>query len=136
MTLAADRDTPRKDGVVFEFPMKDNVKIFAGALVVIESSGYAAPGSTAATHVAAFVAQDFADNTGPGHAAGAVKVKVRRGCFRFKNSASGDAITLADVSKVCYVVDDEQVAKTHNSNARSVAGIVRDVDASGVWVEF
>jgi hypothetical protein len=34
------------------------------------------------------------------------------------------------------VVDDQTVAKTNGSSSRSVAGIIRDVDADGVWVEF
>jgi hypothetical protein len=34
------------------------------------------------------------------------------------------------------VVDDQTVAKTNGSSTRSVAGIVRQVDSDGVWVEI
>ncbi len=61
---------------------------------------------------------------------------MRRGCFRFANSAAADLIALADIGADCYVVDDQTVAKTSASNTRSIAGKVRDVDAAGVWVEI
>jgi hypothetical protein len=38
------------------------------------------------------------------------------------------------VGKPCYIADDHTVAKT--ASGKSAAGIVRDVDADGVWVEF
>ena len=63
-------------------------------------------------------------------------IKVRRGVFRFGNSASTDAIGRTEIGKPCYVVDDQTVAETNNSGARPVAGTVFGVDAQGVWVEF
>ena len=63
-------------------------------------------------------------------------MKVRRGCFRFANSASADAIALADVGADCYIVDDQTVALTNGSSTRSVAGKIHDVDSSGVWVDM
>ena len=52
------------------------------------------------------------------------------------NSAAGDAITRAEIGDVCYIVDDETVAKTNGTSTRSAAGTIRDVDAQGVWVEI
>lgn len=60
---------------------------------------------------------------------------VRRGVFRWKDSRSSDAITTADWGKIVYIVDDETVAKTDGSAARSAAGVCRGVDLAGVWVE-
>jgi hypothetical protein len=65
-----------------------------------------------------------------------VKVRIRRGVLSFANSAAGDLITRADIGKSAYVVDDQTVAKTSGSATRSIAGIIRDVDAQGVWVQF
>ena len=55
----------------------------------------------------------------------------------FANSASADLIAQAQVGSVCYIVDDQTVAKTSNSSARSQAGTVFAVDAKkGVLVKL
>ena len=56
--------------------------------------------------------------------------------FHFANSAAADAIAIGDIGAVCFAVDDQTVAKTNGSSTRSPAGIVEDVDATGVWVRF
>ena len=130
--LGADRNTPQRSAQDLEFPVAASTNIYAGALVCINASSLAVPGSVATTLKAAGVAQARANNTGG--AASAITVKVRRGCFRFANSTAGDAIALADIGADCFIVDDQTVAKTNGGSTRSVAGKVRDVDASGVWV--
>ncbi len=132
--LTADRNTKERDAKTFSFPVKTNTVIYAGSIVVIDATGYAAPGSVATTHKCVGRAAEKVNNN-PG-ADGALQVKVERGCFRFLNSAAGDAIALADVGADCYIVDDQTVAKTNGAATRSVAGKIRDVDANGVWVEI
>ncbi|MCC7546187.1 MAG: hypothetical protein IT532_00305 [Burkholderiales bacterium] len=132
--LSADRGTPKRDAAQFSFPQATNTVIYAGALVMLNASGYATPGATATGQKCVGVAEARSNNN-PG-ANGAQSVRVRRGCFRFANSASGDAIALADVGADCYIVDDQTVAKTNGSSTRSICGKVRDVDADGVWVEI
>lgn len=132
--LAADRMTPRRPGHQFSFPVEAASKIFAGSIVCINAAGNATKGATSTTLKTVGVAQEQADNTSG--AAGAIQVPVERGTWRFSNSTAGDLITLANVGATCYVVDDQTVALTNGSGTRSAAGTVRDVDASGVWVEF
>lgn len=133
--LTADRSTPQRASEDFEYPVDAGKKIFAGAIVVIDTAdNLAKPGVTATTGRCVGIAQALADNTNG--ADGAVSVKVRRGCFRLKNSTAGDLIDLGDVGLDCYIVDDQTVAKTNGGSTRSVAGTIRDVDATGVWVEF
>lgn len=138
MALAADRDTKRRDGVQYDFPVVASMKIFAGALVaMIKSStgvGYVTKGAAATNLTALGIAEEYVDNSAG--ADGALRVKVRRGVFRFKNSTSSDAIALKDIGASCYIVDDEQVALTNGSSTRSIAGVIRDVDSAGVWVEI
>lgn len=134
MALTADRATPRRDAVQFEFPVAASTKIYAGALVCLNSSGLATKGAASTTLKAVGIAEALADNSAG--SASAINVKVRRGCFRFANSASTDLIALTEVGSDCYIVDDQTVAKTNGSSSRSVAGKVRDVDADGVWVEI
>ncbi|HGM8331430.1 TPA: hypothetical protein ACKQLR_006537 [Pseudomonas aeruginosa] len=64
------------------------------------------------------------------------RIETRRGVFQLANSASADQITRADIGKECFIVDDQTVAKTSATDTRSVAGVVRDVDDGGVWVEI
>jgi hypothetical protein len=132
--LAADRNTPFRDSLEFGFPVAASTKLWGGCIACINSSGYLTKGAVSTTLKTVGVVRGTVDNSAGAN--GALTAKVRRGCFRFGNSASGDLIALADVGASCYVVDDQTVAKTNGSSSRSVAGIIRDVDADGVWVEF
>ncbi len=131
MALAADRNTPRRTGERFDYPVKANVHIYAGALVCLDANGLAVPGAVATTLKAVGRAHE---NVVGGAADGAVNVGVHPGIFRWNNSAAGDAIAQADVGNNCYVADDQTVAKTNGTNTRSVAGKIVDLDAQGVWV--
>lgn len=54
----------------------------------------------------------------------------------YLNSTAGDLIAVAQIGSDCYLVDDNTVAKTSNSGARSVAGRVWRIDTiKGVLVE-
>lgn len=129
--LTTYRNTPEKRGEVFDLPVKAATTVHQGSLVVVDA-GYAAPGRTATGLVAAGRAEQGATAV----AAGDAVVPVRRGIFRFDNSAAGDLIAQADVGQDCYIVDDQTVAKTHATNTRSRAGKVVAVDAAGVWVQI
>ena len=134
MALTADRNTKRRDGVLYSDPVAAATRLFAGSIVCLDASGNAVPGATATTLTARGVAQEQVDNRDG--AAGDRRVESRRGVFPFANSASADEITRADIGNSAYIVDDETVAKTNGTSTRSVAGVIRDVDDSGVWVEI
>lgn len=134
MALTASRDTKRREGNLLSLAAATATTVFAGGLACINAGGYCTKGATATTLKAVGVFEEDAANAGSN---GATNFKVRcDGWFLFKNSASGDLITTAEIGSDCYIVDDEQVAKTNGTNTRSVAGKVRDVDAAGVWIEF
>lgn len=134
MALSADRNTPYREGKTEGHPVKAATTIYGGGLTCLDASGWAVPGSVATTLTAIGRAEALADNAAGAN--GDIHVTVRRGVFLFKNSAAGDAITRAEIGDVCYIVDDETVAKTNGSSTRSAAGTIRDVDAQGVWVEI
>ncbi|MAZ84129.1 MAG: hypothetical protein CME90_11055 [Hoeflea sp.] len=131
--LAADRNTPRRQGDLLNGLLAASVAVFGGAIVMRNDAGYLTKGATATGLVGVGVAQER--KTG-GASAGDETLNYRKGIFRFANSASTDEITIAEIGKLCFVVDDQTVAKTDGSAARSPAGFVADVDAIGVWVEF
>jgi hypothetical protein len=121
-----------KDGELIFVPVAAAVEIFAGGLVAASATGYATPGAVATTLTALGRAEEFVDNSAG--AAGAKSVLVRRKrAFKFKNHAA-DLVVQADLGKVCYIVDDETVAKTNGTTTRSAAGTVLGVESDGVWV--
>lgn len=133
MALTADRNTPLKDGELIAVPVAANAKIFAGALVVANSTGFAAPGSVATTLTYLGRAEEYVDNTGGANGDKTVNIR-RRKAFKFKNHGA-DLIVQADLGKVCYIVDDETVAKTNGGATRSAAGTVVGIEADGVWIQ-
>lgn len=130
--LTADRATPRyTDKVMHDYPMKAATKGYAGALAVLDG-GWLAPGRTATTLIAVGVFDKYADNSAGAN--GDINGRIKSGIYRFNNSASTDLIAMTEVGVNCYIVDDNTVAKTNGSATRSVAGMVVNVDAQGVWV--
>ena len=134
MALTKDRNTVRRDGVQYSDPVAAATRIFAGSLMCLNAAGYAVPGSTATTLKARGVAQEQVDNSAG--AAGDLHIESRRGVFPFANSAAADEVTRADIGSNAYIVDDQTVAKTNGTATRSVAGVIRDVDSAGVWIEI
>lgn len=131
--LAADRNTPHKDGELIPVPAAAAKRIFAGALVVATATGFAAPGSTATTLTYLGRAEESVDNSAGADGDKTVLVR-RKKAFQFANLAA-DPVTQASLGKVAYIVDDQTVAATNGGNTRSAAGKVVGVDAAGVWIE-
>lgn len=132
--LTAERATTERSGELYSRGVATNVKIYGGAIVMLNASGYATPGATATGQIADGVATATVDNTG---GADALKsVTVSKGIFKFANSAAADLITIAEVGDSCYIVDDQTVAKTDGTGTRSVAGKIMAVESDGVFVNF
>jgi len=133
MSLTQDRNTPFKDGESLPVPVAAATKIFAGALVVANATGFAAPGSVATTLTYLGRAEDTVDNSA-GAAGDKVVVVRRKNAFKWKNHGA-DPLTQADLGKTVYIVDDETVAKTSGTSTRSAGGKLVQFEADGVWVE-
>lgn len=114
------------------YPIAANVRIFKGALVCIDVAGRARPGGTiAAGSLSALgkASATYDNRTGSalGGAAGACDVEVEFGVYQWANSADGDLIAVDDVGKVCFVVDDQTVALTSNTDTRGICGFISEV---------
>lgn len=132
--LSGNRNTPERHGLSRVFPVAAATHIYAGGMVAVNTSKYLVPASATATlKVVGRASREVNNAEG---LAGALSCPADAGIYRFNNSASADLVTIADIGADCYVVDDQTVAKTSNTNARPVAGKVFDVDESGVWVRF
>lgn len=135
MTAATqDRSTPQRGACRRSGGMAANKLAYAGTIAVLNASGYVEPGTTATGLIALGKFRSQYNNVGGAN--GAIEAEFDRGIFRFNNSTSGDEITNLDIGSVCYIVDDQTVAKTDGAGTRSAAGKVDDVDASGVWVRI
>ncbi|BET67204.1 hypothetical protein ASA1KI_21220 [Opitutales bacterium ASA1] len=123
-------NTPERPGVMLAVPAAADAVIFAGTLVALDSSGNAVPAADTAGLRVVGLAQASIDNTGG--SAGDVVLDVKRGVFKFANSAT-NAVDADDKGKLCVVEDDNTVAET--STNKIVAGRVVDVESDGVWVQ-
>lgn len=123
MPATKDRATPKRAGVQFADPLADSAVIYAGTLYALNASGNAVAATASGTTVRA-VATKFASQPG-----GDERIEGEIGVFAFDNSATA-AIARADIGANAYVEDNQTVAKT----GTAVAGVVVDVDDTGVWV--
>jgi hypothetical protein len=139
--MALSAPAPRKADEsisIAYYPVAASAICYQGGLAVLNATGYVQPG-TAATSLTAVgifdhsgdVLNGVVDNTGG--ADGAVNARVRQGIFCFVNR-SDDLVVEADVGQFCYIYDDTTVC--HTGTSKSVAGLVRRVDAQGVWVQI
>ena len=135
MPLTADRNTPQYMGEIREQPVGASPRIFAGAPVMRSAAGFIVRAAVATGCFGFGVAEQPLDNSAGAN--GAANVRYRTGITaRFRNATAGDLIVQADVGLPCFILDDDQVAKTNGTNTRSRAGIIEAVDAQGVWVRL
>jgi hypothetical protein len=137
MALTAGRTTKRMGDSahpdILSFPIADNVHIFNGSLVGLNSAGYVIPASASCIKIVGCAERDY-DNTVLGHAAGALDVRIRQGTFQWANGSGVQALTVADEGKLCYAADDQTVQKGDAAGTLPVAGTVVLVETTGVWV--
>lgn len=130
--LTQDRNTPRSEGDLRQGVLGASQAIFAGAILMRNAAGDLIEGATATGAFGVGVAMERVAST----TAGVTPITYRPGIFRFENSTAADLITKADIGAVCWIVDDNQVARTNGTNTRSPAGVIDAIDAQGVWVRF
>jgi hypothetical protein len=134
VALAQDRNTPARSGDLREGAVGAAQLVYAGAIVMRNATGFLIKGATATGSVAVGRADERIDNAAGAN--GDKRLRYRAGIFRFANASAGDLLTIADVGKCCWVIDDQTVGRTSATTTRSRAGIVESVDADGVWVRF
>jgi hypothetical protein len=120
-------------------PIAANTLIRKGWMVALDVNGRAVPANTIANGalVAVGKASHTLDNrTGSelGGAAGAAYLETEYGVFDWLSAGGGDAIAADDVSKVCYMLDNQTVALTSSTGARGPAGVISEVRNGRVYV--
>lgn len=132
--LLSDRNTRLRQGDTRVEGLAAAIKVFAGSIVMRNAAGDITKGATATVCAGVGRAEATVDNSAG--IAGALTVEYRQGIFLFANSTAGDLITRADIGKLCYIVDDQTVAKTDGTATRSRAGLVDGIEANGVRVRM
>ena len=131
--LTQDRPTPERDGRRVSDPLAGTTAtLYAGGMYLLDASGNAVPAEPQAEATTLRVRAVALRRASA--AAGDTLVEGARGTFLFDSATAADALTRADIGVSCYVLDDQTVAKGHDTNKRPLAGTVIDVDAAGVWV--
>lgn len=114
------------DTAIRSYPVDALSQIWEGGIVVLDTTGYAAAGTSGTSLIAVGIAQESVLGTAVD---GGVNITVHQGTGRY-NADSAFAQTA--VGGLCYIVDDNTVSVT--STNRSVAGLVAAVDGNYVWV--
>ena len=130
--LTRDRATPYREGIEIEYPVAANTKIFAGALVCVNATGYAAPAADTSGYRFAGVAMEQVDNSGG--SGGAKVVRLRRaGVFEF----DAVSITQGMVGVDMYAADDHTFDDTEGpTNDIRVGRLVKYVSATRGWIDI
>lgn len=120
-------------------PIAANTLIRKGWMVALDANGRAVPAGTIASGALVGIgkASHTLDNrTGSdlGGAAGAAYLEMEYGVFSWLSAGGGDAIAADDVSKVCYMLDNQTVALTSSTGARGPAGVISEVRNGQVYV--
>jgi len=120
-----------RNGDQYVYPVAAATTIYAGSLVVLDSSGNAEPATDATGKIAVGRCDEYVDNSAG--AAAAKTVKVRAGEFLWANSAT-NTLTKANIGDTVYIVDDQTVDSLSTSS--SAAGVMTQIESSGaVWVK-
>lgn len=124
MALTAAYEAKQKDGELITYPISANAKIWKGALVCRNASGYAVAAADAASYALLGVAAESCDNTGGAN--GALSVRLyKTGSFVYGKAGA----TQADVGAAVYCTSDDTVAGTAVNSV--LAGYVTALESSG-----
>ncbi|MCX7924665.1 MAG: DUF2190 family protein [Fimbriimonadales bacterium] len=129
--LTQPYEAHEREGLIIAYPVKANAKIWKGALVCVDSSGYLIPANDAAGLRFVGVAFESVDNTGSGNGDKRCRV-VKRGSFVYNRSGS---YTQADVGATVRAISDNEVAKTSTHNVL-VGTVVELLDGNRVRIRI
>jgi hypothetical protein len=125
----AERETPQQTGNAVSVKMAASTTLYQGTLAAMNSSGYAVTATDATGLTVIGVVDETVTNSG---SAGAASVKIKRGVFKFANSAT-NAVDQADVGLPVYVEDNQTICDT--STYSIYAGVCVRLDSDGGWID-
>ena len=120
-----------REGLIVAYPVKANARIWKGALVCVDNTGYLVPASDTANLRFVGVAFESVDNTGGANGAKRCRV-VKRGTFIYNRIGS---FAQADIGATARAVTDNEVAKTSTNNI-VVGTVVELLDSNRVRIRI
>lgn len=129
--LMQPHETHEREGLIIAYPVKANAKIWKGALVCVDNTGYLVPASDTANLRFVGVAFESVDNTGGVNGAKRYRV-VKRGSFVYNRSGS---YAQADIGTTVRATSDNEVAKTSTNNI-VVGTVVELLDGNRVRIRI
>lgn len=130
--LSQDKAIDRRgDDLVWAYVATGQV-IYAGAIVAIDTNGYAQAASDVSGLKVIGVAQDRVDNR-EGVYDATKTIVARRSTYLFANSGS---FTAANIGDWCFVSDDQTVTTAATATYDLLCGVIVGVDSTGVWVDM
>lgn len=128
----ADRATKSRPGGYGEHPVAAATTIYAGTLTMRDASGNLKNGADTASHIFAGLAKEYKDNSSG--AAGDLLAQVeKKGVYKFAKSGT---ITIADLGKTVYLVDNQTVALAATTTNQIACGKIVDVEGSDLWISI
>lgn len=121
------REDFRKDDELTTYPVKASTKIYKGALVGVDASGYVTPAAPTSKRVCG-VAYETVDNSGGSNGLLNIRV-IRKGSFQFNTSG----LTIANIGDKVYVTDDNTV-QTSSTSTIQVGVVTEFINATTVRV--
>jgi len=110
--LSQPYEAQEKEGLLVAYLVKGGVRIWKGALVCVDSSGYLVPASDTANLRFVGVAFESVDNASGADGAKRCRV-IKRGTFVYNRSG---AFSQSDLGTVVKALSDNEVAKTTTNN--------------------
>jgi len=129
--LTQPYETHEREGLIVAYPVKANARIWKGALVCVDNTGYLVPASDTANLRFVGVAFESVDNTGGASGAKRCRV-VKRGTFVYNRIGS---FTQADIGTTARAITDNEVAKTSTNNI-VVGTVVELLDGNRVRIRI
>jgi len=129
--LTQPYETHEREGLIVAYPVKANARIWKGALVCVDNTGYLVPASDTANLRFVGVAFESVDNTGGASGAKRCRV-VKRGTFVYNRIGS---FTQADIGATVRANSDNEVAKTSTNNI-VVGTVVELLDGNRVRIRI
>ena len=135
-STTSELSAPEMTGYYVDIPIAASTKLYQGAMIALNSSGYAVTATDTAGQRVIGRCEATVDNSSG--SAGDKHVRVKRGTFAYANSGT-NAITQAYVGKFAYVEDDHTVATTATNKTKAGRVVKIETTPTGkaiVWVDF
>jgi hypothetical protein len=124
MALTGSYEAEGKVGALIQYKVAGQVHIYKGALVSLNSDGYAVPGADTSGYKFIGVAYEDADNTSGTD--GAVSIRVlKTGSFLYPIAS----VEQSDMGEKAYITDDGEVATSTENHI--LAGYICEIPSSG-----